>query len=415
MASLPKVIIIAYECSPAKGHAPGAAWQYIVRLASNYNLYVITEEEQYKQDICNYIASKPLDNIKFHFIRSHAKTYKGKRPVLPIRSMLRYRRWLKSAAELAKKINDEESVILIHHLRGNSFREPGYSWQLGLPYIWGPTGGLSTVPLKLYSLMKLSDKIQHSFRSMLNLFQLHFSKSVSQCLSATSVLIAQTTSDAKKFKKVYPGKIAVIHEQCCHLGLSSLRNFNGQGLLKLLWAGQCIGRKGFPLLYKALKLSGVAHKVQMHIAGDGPLLNEWKNIVRKNDLSDIFVWHGWLSQAQISDLMKHCHALIFTSLLEGTPATVMEAISTGLPVICLDRCGFGDVVDVNCGIKIGADNEIDAVIGFSNAIRNLVLEPGLVNKLSEGAMNVTIPQHNWDISAKKIEEIYNTIINKENK
>ncbi|MCK4783770.1 MAG: hypothetical protein KAV87_08475, partial [Desulfobacteraceae bacterium] len=43
-----KVLVEAYECSPSQSHAPGSAWQILSRLAKLYDLWVITEETQYR-------------------------------------------------------------------------------------------------------------------------------------------------------------------------------------------------------------------------------------------------------------------------------------------------------------------------------------------------------------------------------
>jgi len=50
-------------------------------------------------------------------------------------------------------------------------------------------------------------------------------------------------------------------------------------------------------------------------------------------------------------LLRKSHAAVFPSLREATSTFVMQALSTGLPVICLDHCGFGDIIDETCGFR----------------------------------------------------------------
>ena len=44
------------------------------------------------------------------------------------------------------------------------------------------------------------------------------------------------------------------------------------------------------------------------------------------------------------DLMKDSLCLLFTSIDEGTPRVLLEAISCSLPTFVHDSCGMGDIV-----------------------------------------------------------------------
>ena len=53
--------------------------------------------------------------------------------------------------------------------------------------------------------------------------------------------------------------------------------------------------------------------------------------------------------------MQDADIALITSLRELT-STVIESLSLGLPVVCLDHCGFSDVIDESCGIKVPVTN-----------------------------------------------------------
>ena len=62
---------------------------------------------------------------------------------------------------------------LIHYVGMIGYREPGYLWKLGLPYVWGPVGGTNNAPQQLMERMPLIGRMKLTFRSIVNTFQFH--------------------------------------------------------------------------------------------------------------------------------------------------------------------------------------------------------------------------------------------------
>ena len=70
-----------------------------MRLAKRYDLWVITESTQYQYDIENFLSEHNWFSkyITFTFIPGGKHNEEKQRPILPIRSNLRYRKWLRKA------------------------------------------------------------------------------------------------------------------------------------------------------------------------------------------------------------------------------------------------------------------------------------------------------------------------------
>ena len=60
-----------------------------------------------------------------------------------------------------------------------------------------------------------------------------------------------------------------------------------------------------------------------------------------------------------------------TSLRDLTSTVTVEGLALGLPVVCLDHCGFADVVDETCGIKVPVTTPARVVSGLATAIHRL--------------------------------------------
>jgi glycosyltransferase involved in cell wall biosynthesis len=65
---------------------------------------------------------------------------------------------------------------------------------------------------------------------------------------------------------------------------------------------------------------------------------------------------------------------------------LLEALSFGVPVICLDHCGFSAVVTDACGIKIPVIKPSQFITDLARAIIRLYKDEALRRALSEGAV-----------------------------
>ncbi|PKQ69351.1 glycosyltransferase family 4 protein [Raineya orbicola] len=105
-----------------------------------------------------------------------------------------------------------------------------------------------------------------------------------------------------------------------------------------LFVGRLSQEKGIQTLLDATKL----HNFKLEIIGGGEL----ENLVREYALSNPnIVYHGFQGQDFIFAKMKECKALLFPSVwYENMPLTILEAFSTGTPVIISDIDNLNEIV-----------------------------------------------------------------------
>jgi len=408
----PKVLVEAYECSPARSHAPGSAWQILSRLAQWYDLYAITEETQYRDEVTEYLKNNPVlaRNMRFSFIpRLRKGGFGRKRPALPIREVLEYKNWLKRSFEVAERLHSDISFDIVHHLRGDSFRQPGYLWKLPVPFIWGPTGGTASVPWRMLTALKSKAMAEYAVRNIVNAFQFRFSRRVRKACFTAKHILAQTTEDQRNFRKVHGLETVVAHEQACEPSIKSFRSYDGKRKLNVAWIGRCMSGKALPIVLKAICKPEIKGRITLQIAGDGPCRARWQRMAEDIGIAEQCKWHGWLEQQGVIDLLNSCDMLAFTSLLEATSTTVMQALSLGVPVICLKLCGFGDVITDECGIAIPVRDTRSAIEGFSMAIDSILQKPERLRQLSEGACRQAA-KHSWDHLAQQVKDTYEVVL-----
>jgi len=167
-----------------------------------------------------------------------------------------------------------------------------------------------------------------------------------------------------------------------------------------LFIGRLSKEKGIYTLIESLKFTSFKIK----IFGDGPLRNYVKSKEKK---SSNIKYMGFLKREAVFKELKKSQALIFPSICyEGFPIVLLEAFSTGTPVISSD---------------IGSQAEIiqDGLNGFqfkagdpANLAKKIeIFRKSDKQKFRKNARNTYIEKYTPVLNYKRLVEIYNEAIN----
>jgi glycosyltransferase involved in cell wall biosynthesis len=87
------------------------------------------------------------------------------------------------------------------------------------------------------------------------------------------------------------------------------------------------------------------------LAGDGPLRSRTEEMCESYGIADRVEFVGRVVRRQVSDLMRSADVFVHHSVtgsdgdMEGIPTVIMEAMSTGLPVVSTKHSGIPELVD----------------------------------------------------------------------
>jgi glycosyltransferase involved in cell wall biosynthesis len=85
----------------------------------------------------------------------------------------------------------------------------------------------------------------------------------------------------------------------------------------------------------------------LHIVGDGELLNQVKVFALQLGIDDLCIFHGSLKIGETLDLLKKSRTLISTSNVEGFGLARLEALACGCCVITTNTGGAVDFLSIN--------------------------------------------------------------------
>lgn len=99
--------------------------------------------------------------------------------------------------------------------------------------------------------------------------------------------------------------------------------------------GRLYEKKGYPELLEAFaQLSRVKSEARLHIYGEGAYQPVMEAYISKHGLAEKIILHGNVTGAWKHIYQAHC--FVFPSRFEGFSGALVEAMMTGVPIICSD-------------------------------------------------------------------------------
>ena len=369
------VLIAAYACNPKRGSEEAVGWNWAQTIARRRRVTVLTAA-YHERDIRE--ACDPAANPRFVFVPHRPWRYAptpGWRRIenslaKPIMN-LAYAAWQREAYGVARGLVARQRFDLVHQLTYVGFRFPGHLYKLGLPFVWGPIGGLENTAWGLLPAMGFGGAVYYAGRNLINSAQRRWLRSPRRAaLAAGPGLIAATDGIARELKALYGAESTVISEVVAPLELSPAAPAERRAgePLRVVWSGQHLPGKALNLLLQALARIPADLPLEVHILGDGPMRPAWRDLAQRLGVDRRCVWHGQLPRAAALETMRAAHVLAITSLKDLTSTVLVEGLALGLPVVCPDHCGFAGVVTAASGIKVEARSVRRLVAGIAEGL-----------------------------------------------
>lgn len=407
------VLINAYACAPNMGSEPGMAWNWIINLAKDCKLFVITEGE-WKDRIESAIAELPQgSNIQFYYNPVSEKVRRLCWNQGDWRFYYFYNKWQKETLKIARNIIKENKIDIVHQLNMIGFREPGYLWMLEeVPFVWGPIGGMENFPLAYLKDASPKQKVFNVLKNIINVWQIKYSIRVREAIRRADALVAAVRGVKDRIELYHKKQAFLINETGCYVknnqNFESKKNKN----FDILWVGKFDFRKQLDLALNTIAKIRFFEGLKFHIIGTGSQqeIFFYKDLAKKLKIEDVCIWYGTLSNEEVQRTMQKSQLLLFTSVMEGTPHVVLEAIGNNLPVLCFNTCGQGASVNSEVGIKIELNSIDQSINAFSEILIKLYKNREILSKLS-GACSRRQIELSWDNKSREMIKIYESVLN----
>lgn len=231
----------------------------------------------------------------------------------------------------------------------------------------------------------------------------------------TDAIITMNQEDyeiAQKFKLKKGGKVFLVHG--VGITLSEFSNPGNRskkreelGLkesdIAFISAGDLVVRKNYSMAIKAIAKANNKN-IHYFICGKGSELAKLKKLAQEKGVDNQIHFLGF--RVDIKELLYASDVFLFTTLQEGLPRSMMEAMACGLPCIASKIRGNVDLLDDGKG---GFLRELTDVDGFADCISKMADSEEMRKQMSLYNLEA-IKQYDLSVVEQEIDAIYKEVL-----
>lgn len=186
-----------------------------------------------------------------------------------------------------------------------------------------------------------------------------------------------------------------------HLGVDTtrfspapVRIRTGDGL-QVLYVGRFAPEKALDVLLRAVAQVDVAH---LTLVGQGPEETRLRALAADLAMTDRVRWHGPAEQRDLPALYRQADVFAMTSLNEGIPVVLMEAMACGLPVVATDVGGIAELVTPQTGVLVSPSDPAPVAA----ALRRLAGDPATRGRMGAAARDRVVDAFDRQDQARRM-------------
>lgn len=404
-----KILLSAFACAPNTGSEAGGGWVYALELAKTHDVWVMTDESR-RAAIEGFVDPLPAS---LHFIYYRPRLF-ARVQLNSKTAHLIYQAWQMGAWRIANAMDVENDFDVCWHLTYGVFRQPSWMWKVGKPFVFGPVGGGERAPMRLWRGMPVSEQIRELARDIVNAVS-WWLPGLRATYKNADLVIART-EDTRQILPAWVQSKASVQQEIG--GYPARVNPDARpghsGHLKMLFAGRLLGWKGIHLAIRTLSefLQG-GGKGDLTIIGEGPMGEHLRELAKRLGVAERVTFIDRIPQNELFRRYTDFDVLLFPSLHDSGGNVVIESLSFGLPVICLDLGGPSCFVDETCGVIVPAHDagEAEIVGALATALKSIFLDPVGHRQLCQNAL-LRAGELTWEKQVQRVLQLIEERVSK---
>jgi glycosyltransferase involved in cell wall biosynthesis len=233
-------------------------------------------------------------------------------------------------------------------------------------------------------------------------------------MSGADAIVAVGPSAAEQLRSAMPGEQIVEINNAVVVARSGdphavRTEFGVDGGILLVAVGRCVPEKGQALLIDAVaelrRRGRLGDDLALVIVGDGPLRAELEARAAELGLCGHVMLAG--SRADASDIIASADVLVHSSMREGLPLVLLEAMLLGVPVVALDASGVADVVrDRETGLLVRSREPMSV----ADAVEEMVQDESLRHRVVAAAAGLVARDYSVSTMVDGHVELYHELV-----
>jgi len=188
------------------------------------------------------------------------------------------------------------------------------------------------------------------------------------------------------------------------------RSFPESGEWRFVQAGRLIEKKGLPTTLRAFAMFLARYPSStLTIAGEGPLLEELKDLARELGIDNRVGFAGFISQTRLRELFYESHVFLHPSETgrdgnqEGVPNSMLEAMASGLAVFATNHGGIPEAIENGVSGLLVPERDHEAL---ARALLEAVQDRALLARVAKAGADVVAQKFEQRGQVRRLEDLY---------
>ncbi len=397
-------LISAYSVNPYKGSEDSIGWNWVLQYEKNYkegDRIILLTKKFNEKDTRKGLEEFNIQHVELVIadVPNALNWFREKHSAFHHMYYILWQHW----AWLWVKHSGIRFDV-IHHVTMNDYRIPSEMYKAkGAKVIWGPMGGAQVTPrpLKVYE----KNQLVASFREFVNK-SCSWNPFYKKALRSYYKIYCINNETQKQISRIVGKDVPLMPELALRDEYKNLPIRKGNNdILKIVFVGRLIGKKGIAFLVDALSLMPTDMNWELLIFGDGDDHALIEKQIADSGIGKNVKLMGNRPLNQIAEAYQQADVFVLPSLRETSGNVLLEAMAYAVPIVAFDTSFCRLLKEVDCGVFINTEQALDNIKeDYCKAIVTLGQDKKLAKQMGMNGYKYVNSKLTWD-------EKYRIIVN----
>ena len=397
-------LISAYSVNPYKGSEDSIGWNWVLQYEKNYkkgDRIILLTKKFNEKDTRRGLKEFNIQHVELIIVDvpDALNWFREKHSAFHHMYYILWQHW----AWLWVKHSGIRFDV-IHHVTMNDYRIPSELYKAkGAKVIWGPMGGAQVTPkpLKVYE----KNQLVASFREFVNK-SCSWNPFYKKALRSYYKIYCINNETQKQISCIVGKDVPLMPELALRDEYKNLPIRKGKNdILKIVFVGRLIGKKGIAFLVDALSLMPTDMDWELLIFGDGDDRALIEKQIADSGIGKNVKLMGNRPLNQIAEAYQQADVFVLPSLRETSGNVLLEAMAYAVPIVAFDTSFCRLLKEVECGVFINTDQALEGIKeDWCKAIVTLGQDKELAKQMGMNGYKYVNSKLTWD-------EKYRIIVN----
>ena len=397
-------LISAYSVNPYKGSEDSIGWDWVLQYEKNYkkgDRIILLTKKFNEKDTRRGLKEFNIQHVELVIVDvpDALNWFREKHSAFHHMYYILWQHW----AWLWVKHSGIRFDV-IHHVTMNDYRIPSEMYKAkGAKVIWGPMGGAQVTPrpLKVYE----KNQLVASFREFVNK-SCSWNPFYKKALRSYYKIYCINNETQKQISRIVGKDVPLMPELALRDEYKNLPIRKGKNdILKIVFVGRLIGKKGIAFLVDALSLMPTDMDWELLIFGDGDDRALIEKQIADSGIGKNIKLMGNRPLNQIAEAYQQADVFVLPSLRETSGNVLLEAMAYAVPIVAFDTSFCRLLKEVDCGVFVNTEQALEGIKeDYCKAIVTLGQDKELAKQMGLNGYKYVNSKLTWD-------EKYRIIVN----